>query len=124
MAICLRDPDRQSATDCLTLGHFSVCVILFYLGCFAMKGVRNPWPLWTGLALGLCWLLRAGFEQHFGGLEATRRLLYSMKVGPDLPAGMLNDPAYLKRIASPRIFSTFSSPDSFAGGSNCFCRRR
>lgn len=99
----------------LTLEHFSVCVILFYLGCFAMKGVRNPWPLWTGLALALCWVLRAGFEQHFGGLEATRRLIYTMKDGTDLPPGLLNDPAYLKRIASPRIFSTFSNPDALAG---------
>ncbi|MGD0812910.1 MAG: O-antigen ligase family protein [Verrucomicrobiota bacterium] len=99
----------------LTMEHFSVCVILFYLGCFALKGVRNPWPLWTGLALALCWVIRAGFEQHFGGLEATRRLIYTMKDGTDLPPGLLNDPAYLKRIASTRIFSNFSNPDALAG---------
>jgi O-antigen ligase len=48
-------------------------------------------------------------------LEATRHFLYLMKDGTDLPPGMLNDPAYLKRIASPRIFSTFSNPDALAG---------
>ncbi len=98
----------------LTLEHFLACVILFYLGCFGLKGVRNPWPLWTGLALALCWVIRAGFEQHFGGLEATRHFFYSMKNGTGLPPGPLND-AYLKRIASPRIFSTFSNPDALAG---------
>jgi FtsH-binding integral membrane protein len=99
----------------MTLEHFGVCVVLFYLGCFALKGVRNPWPLWTGLALALCWIIRAGFEQHFGGLEATRHFFYSMKDGADLPPGLLNDPAYQKRIDSDRIFSTFSNPDALAG---------
>jgi hypothetical protein len=100
----------------MTLEHFAACVVLFYLGCFGLKGIRNPWPLWAGLALALCWVIRAGFEQHFGGLEATRRLLYSMKDGTGLPPGLLNDPAYLKRMASSRIFSTFSNPDALAGG--------
>ncbi|MGP8198509.1 MAG: O-antigen ligase family protein [Limisphaerales bacterium] len=99
----------------VTLEHFSACVILFYLGYFGLKGVRNPWPLWTGLALAFCWVLRAGFEQHFGGLEATRRLLFSMKDFKDLPPGLLNNPAYLKRLGSTRIFSTFSNPDALAG---------
>ena len=99
----------------MTLEHFSACVVLFYLGCFALKGVRNPWPLWTGLALALCWVIRAGFEQHFGGLEATRHFFYSMKDGADLPPGLLNNPAYQKRIDSDRIFSTFSNPDALAG---------
>jgi hypothetical protein len=99
----------------LTLEHFSACVILFYLGYYALPGVRNPWPLWTGLALALCWIIRIGFEQHFGGLEATRHFLDSMKNDPSLP-GMVNDPAYQKRIESARIFSTFSNPDAMAGG--------
>jgi hypothetical protein len=96
----------------LTVGYFSACVVLFYLGYFALKGNRNPWPLWTGLALALCWIIHTGFQQHFGGLEATRRLFYSMNPG----AVPLHDPAYLKRMASSRIFATFSNPDSLAGG--------
>jgi hypothetical protein len=100
----------------MTLEHFSTCVILFYLGCFALQGARNPWPLWAGLALALCWVIRMGFEQHFGGLEATRHFLESMKNDAGLPPGALNDPAYLKRIDSPRIFSTFSNADALAGG--------
>ena len=100
----------------MTLEHFVACAVLFYLGCFALKGVKNPWPLWTGLALALCWVIRAGFEQHFGGLEATRHFFYSMKNASDLPPGLLNNPAYLNRIASPRIFSTFCNADALAGG--------
>jgi O-antigen ligase len=69
------------------------------------------------LALALCWVIRAGFEQHFGGLEATRHFLNSMKDSITLPPGILDDPAYLRRIASSRIFATFSgNPDALAGG--------
>jgi hypothetical protein len=100
----------------MTLEHFSACVILFYLGYFALQGVRNPWPLWAALALALCWVMRMGLEQHFGGLEATRRLIYQMKDGVGLPPGTLNNPEYQKRMASSRIFSTFSNPDALAGG--------
>lgn len=100
----------------LTLEHFTVCVILFYLGCFALQGVRNPWPLWTALALALCWFMRSGLEQHFGGLEATRKMVESMKNDPNVPPGMLNNPAYLARVASNRIFATFSNADALAAG--------
>jgi hypothetical protein len=99
----------------MTLEHFSACVILFYLGCFALQGVRNPWPLWAGLGLALCWIIRIGFDQHFGGLEATRHFVESMKNDPTLLPGVLDNPAYQKRIASPRIFSTFSNADALAG---------
>jgi hypothetical protein len=99
-----------------TLMHFSACVVLFYLGYFSLQGVRNPWPIWAGLGLALCWTIRSGFEQHFGGLEATRKMIEQMKNDPSLPPGIMSDPAYLKRIASSRIFATFSNPDAFAAG--------
>jgi hypothetical protein len=105
----------DSRLTSITLEHFSACVILFYLGCFALKRVRNPWPLWAALALALCWVMRIGLEQHFGGLEATRRFIYSMKDGTGVPPDLLHDPTYLKRIASSRIFSTFSNSDALAG---------
>src|SRR5271154_193333 len=65
----------------LTIAHFVVCVSLFYLGFFARKGMSNPWPIWAGMGLALCWAMRTGMEQHFGGLEATRKMLAST---PDL----------------------------------------
>ena len=84
---------------------------LIVTGLFAMrwKGLNLRWPL------ALCWVIRAGLQQHFGGLEATRQLLSQMKDWADLPPGTLSNPAYLKRIASSRIFSTFSNPDALAG---------
>jgi len=93
----------------LTLKYFAGCVALFYLGYFSMGGAKRAWPLWTGLGLALCWMMRMGFEQHFGGLEASRKMAEQLKNGADLPA------SYEARLASTRIFSTFSNPDAFAG---------
>jgi len=101
----------------LTITHFALCLGLFYLGFFARKGMSNPWPIWAGMALAICWAMRAGMEQHFGGLEATRKLL---KESPELMGvspQMLADPAYLRRIASNRIFGTFAGyANGLAGG--------
>lgn len=101
----------------ITLLHFAECVGLFYLGFFARRGLSNPWPVWAGMGLALCWAMRAGIQQHFGGLEATRKmLLYSpglLGVNPKLVA----DLGYQKKIASDRIFGTFGGyPNSLAGG--------
>jgi O-antigen ligase len=101
----------------LTMTHFVVCVSLFYLGFFARKGMLNPWPIWAGIGLALCWSMRAGLEQHFGGLEATRRMLKESPESFGLDPQMLANPDYLKRIAGNRIFGTFSGyPNSLAGG--------
>jgi len=101
----------------LSVTHFFVCVGLFYLGFFARKGMANPWPIWAGMGLALCWAMRAGMEQHFGGLEATRKM---MKESPEmlgLDPRMLTNPDYLKRIAGNRIFGTFAGyPNGLAGG--------
>jgi hypothetical protein len=97
-----------------TLAHFSACVVFFYLGLFALRGVQNPWPVWTGLGLALCWTLHSALEQHFGGLEATRRMVQEGK-GLDLPLRILNNPDYLNRLKSDRVFGTFMYPNSLAG---------
>jgi O-antigen ligase len=94
-----------------TVKHFGACVLCFYLGLFSLSRVRNPWPFWTGLLCGLLLVLQAGWEQHFGGLEATRRYFYvylyqDIKQVP---------PEYLKRISSSRIFATLLYPNALAG---------
>jgi O-antigen ligase len=100
----------------ITLTHFVVCVSLFYLGVFARKGMSNPWPVWAGMGLALCWIMRAGLEQHFGGLEATRKMLATSPELSGVDPKWLADPDYLKRIASNRIFGTLGGyPNSFAG---------
>ena len=103
------------ALTSITLQHFAICVILFYLGCFGLDRGAPTWPVWTGMALAMCWVIRAGFEQHFGGLEATRKLIYSGQLVPDLPRDVLKDPEFIKRMARDRIFSTFWNANAFAG---------
>jgi hypothetical protein len=101
----------------LTITHFIVCVSLFYVGFFARKGMSDPWPLWVGIGLALCWAMRAGMEQHFGGLEATRKMLKDSPGIFGVDPKTLTNPDYLKRIASDRIFGTFAGyPNGLAGG--------
>ena len=98
----------------LTMAHFSACVALFYLGLFALRGVRNPWPVWAGLGLALCWVLHIAMVQHFGGLEATRKMVMEGKfyVRPEL----LRDSAYLARLNSDRVSGSFMYPNGLAAG--------
>jgi hypothetical protein len=101
----------------LTITHFVVCVGLFYLGFFTKKGMPNPWPIWAGMGLALCWAMRVGMEQHFGGLEATRKMLKESPQILGVDPQMLTNPDYLKRIAGNRIFGTFAGyPNGLAGG--------
>jgi hypothetical protein len=99
-----------------TMKHFTVCVVLFYVGLFGLKRTSPTWPIWTGIALALCWVIRAGFEQHFGGLAATRAMLSSPAGKLQLSPETLNNPDFIKRMASDRIFSTFMYPNTLAGG--------
>ncbi|MGI8966902.1 MAG: O-antigen ligase family protein [Limisphaerales bacterium] len=94
-----------------TVQHFVSCVVCFYLGWFALSELKNFQPLWIGLLLGFVWMIRVGFDQHFGGLEETRRYFY-LYIFPTLaepPLGML------KKISSNRIFATLFYPNSLAG---------
>jgi putative inorganic carbon (HCO3(-)) transporter len=79
--------------------------------------MSNPWPIWVGMSLALCWAMRAGLEQHFGGLEATRRMIKETPQLLNVDAKMLANPDYLKRLASNRIWGTFAGyPNGLAGG--------
>jgi O-antigen ligase len=92
-----------------TLKHFTACVALFYLGFFALGRVQNPWPLWLFLTLALLWIVRLGFEQHFGLLEQTRKFFYQQPNWQQAP------PEFLKKLASNRIYSTLFYPNTLAG---------
>lgn len=93
-----------------TLEHFTVCVVLFYLGFFALGHVRHPWPVWLFMSVALLWIVRVGWQQHFGGLEQTRKFFYSTPDWRDAP------PEFLKKLASNRIYSTLFYPNTLAGG--------
>jgi O-antigen ligase len=86
------------------LAHFSACVAFFYLGFFALRGVRNPWPVWAGLGLALCWVLHIAMVQHFGGLEATRKM--SLQASKGMAVHLITD----------RVFGSFLYPNGLAAG--------
>jgi O-antigen ligase len=99
----------------MVLAHFSVCVAFFYLGIFGLRGVRNPWPVWAGLGLALCWVLHTAMAQHFGGLAATRK---SILEGNAIyqTREMLQMPGFLNKINSDRVFGSFMYPNALAAG--------
>jgi len=94
-----------------TLTHFIACCVCLYLGFFALARVRNLAPFWIGLFCAFLLVLVVGWEQHFGGLEATRQYFFR-EIYPQLREV---SPDYLKKISSNRIFSTLFYPNSLAG---------
>ena len=92
-----------------TLQHFIACVICFYLGYRALGRVKNLSPMWIGALIGFAGMISNGFDQHFGGLEATRRYIYS------LPDWQSQPPEFLKKISSNRIYGTMIYPNTLAG---------
>jgi O-antigen ligase len=106
-AVCTVDDELSSPT----LAHFIACVLCFYLGLFSLARIRNLAPFWIGIFLAFLFVLFIGWEQHFGGLEATRQYFFR-EIYPHLKEV---SPEYLKKISSNRIFSTLFYPNSLAG---------
>lgn len=99
-----------------SLKEFTACVVCFYLGLFPLSRAKKAGFFWAGLAVGFVLVLAAGFLQHFGGLEQTRRYFFLYlyphlrETHPEyLAAG------YLKKMSSDRIFSTLFYPNTLAG---------
>src|SRR6516225_8779502 len=59
-----------------TVAHFVACIGCFYLGLFALASVRQLNAFWPGLILGFLIVIAVGWEQHFGGLEQTRKYFF------------------------------------------------
>ncbi len=92
-----------------TLPHFAACVVCLYLGLFCLRQGGASLAFWVPLLAGFAWVLWMGFDQHFGGLEAARRLVYQQTDSQTL------SPEYLRRLQSDRIFSTLFYPNALAG---------
>lgn len=94
-----------------TLKHFTACATCFYLGFFCLnrEGVTNffIWPI----AVAFVAMLAVGWEQHFGGLEDTRKYFFTY-IYPTLDNV---PPEYLKKMQSNRIFATVFYPNALAG---------
>jgi O-antigen ligase len=93
----------------ITVLHFTSCLACFYLGVYCLGRRARLGLFWIPLLLAFTWVLWMGFDQHYGGLEATRKMVYE--------AGDISryPPEYLKRLMSQRIFSTLFYPNSLAG---------
>lgn len=104
--------------------HFALCGLCFLMssklsvvqfvndekGQLVLKGSWLIYAFWIPVILGAIWMMRSGIEQKFGGLEATRQMLYE---DPELLAQ--TPPEYLERISKNRIFGTYFYPNAFAG---------
>ncbi len=101
------DPELTRAT----LAHLGTCVVCFYLGLVCLAPIQRLAWFWPGLLCGFLIVILAGWEQHFGGLEQTRKyfFLYLYPRMKEVP------PEYLKKLSSTRIFSTLFYPNALAG---------
>jgi len=95
----------------LTLAHHSASVVCFYLGLLVAGRVANSRWFFSGLLAALMFVLITGWEQHFGGLAASREFFYEHTY-PKLTSV---NPEMLKRMNSTRIFATLFYPNSLAG---------
>jgi len=94
-----------------TLKHFVACTVCFYLGFFSLRRVDRLGSFWVGPVCAFLIVLAIGWEQHFGGLEATRKFFFQ-EIYPKLRTV---PPEYLKKISSDRVFSTLFYPNALAG---------
>lgn len=92
-----------------TLLHFGGCVLCFILGLSVLPQVKRWKLFWLPIVLAFFWVLWMGFEQHYGGLEATRNMFFQRPDWQQFP------PEYIKKIQSHRIFSTLVYPNALAG---------
>ena len=102
----------DAAISGITVVHFILCVICFYLGLLVVGRLKQPGWLFAGLIAAFLVVLALGWEQHFGGLEASRKnfWLYTYPALKEPPP-----PELLKRMESQRIFSTLFYANSLAG---------
>lgn len=100
----------EPALTGMALKHFAACAGCFYLGYFALSAAREPWFLF-GLIAGFGVVMAVGIQQHFGGLEESRRYFFAYLYPQmtDVP------PEYLKKIRSDRIWATLFYPNALAG---------
>lgn len=94
-----------------TLAHFTTCVVCFFLGLFSLSQVKEWQWVWVGILAGFTLVLIVGLQQHFGGLEETRKYFFTYLY----PTMKTVPPDYLKKMSSTRIFSTLFYPNTLAG---------
>jgi O-antigen ligase len=81
------------------------------LGYFALASNWQPASFFSWIIVALLIVIAVGWEQHFGGLEQTRKYFYLYLY----PRMKEVSPEYLKKLSSNRIFSTLFYPNALAG---------
>jgi hypothetical protein len=92
-----------------TLLHFGACLLCFYLGFLVLSRTKALAVFWIPIFVALSYVLWMGFEQRYGGLQATREAFYAQPDWQRYPA------EYIRKIESDRIFSTLVYPNALAG---------
>jgi O-antigen ligase len=92
----------------LTLVHFTTCAIAFVIGWRCLVETRYSSWFWTPLLIGFLYVLFSGFDQHNGGLDATREAFYAQ------PDWRTYPPEYLLKMQSNRIFGSLVYPNALA----------
>ncbi len=95
-----------------TLIQFTGCILCFAAGLFGLSNLRDWRPVWAGLIVGMAIILGTALDQHFGGLEATRRW-FEQQSG-EIRA-RLDTPEFRQKILSNRVFGPFVYPNALAG---------
>ena len=111
----------QSRLILMTLQHFAICVLSFYLGARIASPDRagpataaRPGPepqrlFWLSLGGGFLIVLAVAWRQHFGGLEETRQFFFT------LPNWRSYPPEFIEKLSSDRIYGTLFYPNALAG---------
>lgn len=101
-----------------TVVQFVGCALSLLFGWLVLGRSHDGGLLWAGLTAGLAFCLWTAWDQHFGGLEATRKAFLSMDLStlPPETRAQFEDPMFQKKILSNRVFGTFVYPNALAGG--------
>lgn len=99
----------DAALTGVTLPYFVTVTVCFYVGWFGLGPAALDRRFWLPITAGFAWMMYTALDQHYGGLEATRRLIYTQPDWQNL------HPEYLKRVASNRVFGTMMYPNALAG---------
>lgn len=89
--------------------HLTASVFLLYFGCIFISDDRSSQYFFRVLIFGFAFALWVGLDQHYGGLEATRKAFYESPSWENAP------PEMKLKVASNRIFGPFVYPNTFAG---------
>ncbi len=93
----------------LAFPHLGITAVVLFLGCVFLREERSSQYFFRVLIFGFAFALWLGLDQHYGGLEATRKAFFESP-------GWENAPEEMKlKIASNRIFGPFVYPNALAG---------